>query len=78
MGSLYQRGKIWWIKYYHRGNALRESSKSESKMVARSLLALREGEIAEGKVPGLVFERVKYKELRDLIITDYTLSLIHI
>lgn len=74
MGSLYQRGKVWWIKYYHRGKPIRESTKSESKMVARSLLALREGDIAEGKVPGLVYERVKYKELRDLIITDYTIN----
>jgi integrase len=74
MGSVYQRGKVWWIKYYHRGKAIRESCKTESKMVARSLLALREGEIAEGKIPGLVYERVKYKELRDLIITDYTIN----
>lgn len=74
MGSLYQRGKIWWIKYYHHGKPERESSKSESKMVADRLLKKREGEIVEGKIPSLVYERVKYKELRDLIITDYTIN----
>jgi len=32
---------IWWIAYYHRGKEYRESSHSESEVVARRLLAKR-------------------------------------
>lgn len=74
MGSIYQRGNIWWIKYYHRGKSFRESSKSESKMIASYLLKQREGEIAEGRIPSLVYERTKYSDLRELILTDYTIN----
>ena len=74
MGSLYQRGNIWWIKYYHRGKSYRESSKSESKMIASYLLKQREGEITEGKVPSLVYERTRFKDLSKLILDDYRLN----
>lgn len=43
-------------------------------MVGRSLLALREGEIAEGKVPSLVYERTKFKDLKKLILDDYKIN----
>jgi hypothetical protein len=26
MGSLYQRGEIWWVKYYENGHPRREST----------------------------------------------------
>lgn len=74
MGSIYQRGKIWWIKYYHRGKPYRESSHSTSKMVAKYLLAQREGEIVEGKTPGLVYEKTKFKDLRKLLLDNYELN----
>lgn len=74
MGSLYQRGKIWWIKYYQRGKPIRESSKSESKMVANRLLKKREGEIVEGKIPSLVYERTKFEDLKKLILEDYKIN----
>ena len=38
MGMIYQRGNIWWIKYYRNGKYYRESSKSNKKMVAKKLL----------------------------------------
>lgn len=74
MGSVYQRGSIWWIKYYHRGRSYRESTHSTSKMVAKYFLAQREGEIVEGKTPGLVYERTKFKDLKKLILDDYRLN----
>jgi hypothetical protein len=33
MGSIYQRGKIFWIKYYRNGTRSPESSKSTTKAV---------------------------------------------
>jgi len=74
MGMLYQRGKIWWLKYYKSGKPFYESSESEKKMVAKKLLELREGEIAQGKMPGILFEKIKYNELADDFLTDYRIN----
>ena len=74
MGFVYKRGKIWWIKYADHGKALCESSKSESKMVASSLLKQREGEIAQGKIPGVYFDRIKFDELAEDYLRDYRIN----
>lgn len=75
MGSLYERGKVWWLKYSDRnGKVIRESSKSTKKMVARRLLERREGEIAEGKLPGFFFERITYDQLADDLENDYRIN----
>jgi hypothetical protein len=42
--------------------------------VAKRLLKLREGEISQGKLPGLCFERVKIDELFDDLLTDYRIN----
>ncbi len=55
MGTIYKRGKTYWIKYYQNGKPLFESSKSHLKMVARELLKQREGDISQGKIPGIYF-----------------------
>ena len=60
MGSIYKRGNKYWIKYYRRGRAFRESSGSDKKMVATNFLKLREGEIAQGKMPSVSFEKVTF------------------
>ena len=74
MGSLYRRGNVWWVKYYRNGKAYRESAKSTKKMLAKKLLNRREGEIAQGKVPGILFERVTFDELADEYIMDYRIN----
>ncbi|MGA2401371.1 MAG: site-specific integrase [Syntrophobacteraceae bacterium] len=74
MGILYQRGSIWWLKYYKNSKPYYESSKSEKKMVAKKLLERREGEIAQGKLPGVIFEKVKYDELAGDFLTDYRIN----
>ncbi len=63
MGMIYKRGNVWWIKYYRNGKSFRESSKSSKKMVAKRLLDRREGNIAQGKAPGIHFEKVSFDEL---------------
>lgn len=74
MGMAYQRGSIWWIKYYRNGKSIRESSNSKSKMVADRLLKRREGEIAQGKIPGAFFEKTTFDQLADGIIQDYKIN----
>lgn len=74
MGSLYKRGNIWWVKYYRNGKPYRESSGTTKKMVAKKLLDRREGDIAEGKVPGIIFEKVTFEELAEEFITDYRIN----
>jgi len=74
MGSLYRRGNVWWVKYYRNGKAYRESSKSTKKMVAKKLLDRREGDIALGNMPAILFERVTFDELADEFIMDYRIN----
>ena len=74
MGMTYQRGDIWWIKYYRNGKSIRESSKSKSKMVADKILKRREGEIAQGQTPGVFFEKITFDQLADGIIQDYKIN----
>jgi integrase len=69
MGTIYQRGRIWWIKYYRNGKSFRESSKSHSASDAKRLLRRREGEIATGEF--LAAERVCFEELAEDFLNDY-------
>jgi len=74
MGSLYQRGNTWWIKYYRQGKCFRESSESTKKMVAKKLLARKEGDIAKGKIPGVQFDKVIFEDLADNFLKDYEIN----
>jgi integrase len=74
MGSIYKRSNVLWIKYSKNGKPYFESTKSDKMMVATKLLKLREGEIAQGKIPGVCFERVKFSELAEDFLTDYRIN----
>ena len=74
MGTIYKRGKTYWIKYYKDGKPFFESSKSKTKMVARELLKQREGDISQGKIPGFYFERVTFEELAEDFLRDYEIN----
>jgi integrase len=74
MGSIYLRGKTYWIKYYRNGKPYRESSKSTRKAIADRLLKQREGDIANGKMPGVVYDRVRFEGLVEAIFTDYKVN----
>ena len=43
-------------------------------MVARELLKKREGDVAQGKLPGVHFEKVTFDELAEGLISDYELN----
>lgn len=74
MGSIFKRGNVYWIKYYRNGKPYRESTKSKKESDAKRLLKKREGEIANGKLPGIYFDRVHFDELAEDFIRDYELN----
>jgi integrase len=65
---------IWWIKYYRNGKPYRESTKSAKESDAKRLLRRREGDIANGKLPGIYFDKVVFDELKADLITDYEIN----
>lgn len=74
MGMIYKRGKAYWIKYYRNGKPYRESTRSTKEADAKRLLKKREGEISEGKLPGLYFDRIRFDELSEDFLTDYRIN----
>jgi integrase len=74
MGSIYKRGAVFWIQYYRNGKPYRESTKSKKESDAKKLLRLREGELAQGKLPSITFERVKFDELAEDFLRDYRIN----
>jgi len=74
MGSIYKRGKTYWIKYYRNGKPYRESVQSVKEADAKRLLKKREGEISAGKLPGIYFDKVRFDELAEDFLTDYRIN----
>jgi integrase len=70
-GTIYQRNKVWWIKYYAKGRPVYESSRSVRAEDAERLLRKRLGEIATGAFRGIAVERTTLDELFDLVVADY-------
>jgi len=67
---IYKRGNIFWIKYYRNGKPYCESSHSKKESAAKTLLKSREGQIADGKFPGLRVEKILFDELAQLRLKD--------
>ena len=76
MGSIFRRkdSKFYWIKYYKNGKSFSESVKSDKLEVAKRLLKSREGEISQGKVPGICYERVRFDDLVSDYLSDYRIN----
>ena len=73
-GRIYQRGAIYWIEYWHRGQQFRESSGSGREGVAAKLLKKRLQEIGRGRFVGPSEERVLLTDLLDGLTVDYELN----
>jgi integrase len=73
-GHVYQRGKVWWIKYRVSGEPVYESSGSEKESDARRLLKKRLGEIVIGRFVGPDAERVTIRELAEDYLNDYRVN----
>ena len=74
MGSIYKRGNIYWIKYYRFGKPYRESTQSKKESDAKRLLKKREGEISDGKLPGVHFDKVRFDELAEDHLMDLEIN----
>lgn len=73
-GSVYQRGRIWWIQYWKTGIPYAESSKSSDKAEAERLLCQRLGERATDRLQGTASRKITIAQLCDLVIEDYKIS----
>ena len=74
MGSIYKRGLVYWIKYYQNGKPYRESTKSKKESDAKRLLKKREGEISQGKLPGIYFDKIIFDNLSEDFLRDYRVN----
>jgi integrase len=74
MGRIFQRGRLWWVAYHHRGVEHRESSGSLAEPDAIRLLKRRLGESALGQVSGWAAARVTLRQLLDLVEADYRVN----
>src|SRR5947207_3790481 len=71
LGSVYQRGDTWWIKFYVDGKAKRESSGSEKQSKAVALLKQRLEELSAGRyVPDA--GKVTLADLLTMLAADAT------
>jgi hypothetical protein len=73
-GSVFQRGAVWWVKYYRNGKAYRESSGSDKESDARKLLRKRQGEIALDRFIGPESERITVRDLSEAFLNDYRVN----
>src|SRR5262245_17521990 len=73
-GSVFLRGRIWWLKYPRNGEFVSESSKSEKEADARKLLKKRFGEIESGRFIGPQAEKVRLADLADDVVRDYKIN----
>lgn len=76
MGTIYRRkaSKVLWIKYSRNGKPFYESSHSDKFAVAKRLLQRREGEISKGELPGICFDKVRFDELAEDLLSDYRIN----
>jgi integrase len=74
MGMIYKRGQTFWIKYYRNGKPYYESARTKRESEAKRLLRLKEGQIAEGKFPGLKVQKITFDELAKDFLNDYKIN----
>lgn len=74
MGCIYKRGKTFWIKYYRSGKPYLESTHTDQEAEAERLLKIREGEIAQGGIPGIYYDRIRFDEIAEDLLTDYEVN----
>jgi integrase len=74
MGSLYQRGEIWWVKYYENGRPRRESTGTTKETEARRFLKEREGRVATGQPILQRADRIRYEEVAQDLRQHYHMT----
>ena len=74
MGMTYQRGAVWWVKYYRNGRPITESSGSTKEGDAIQLLKIREGDIAHGLPVNPKLNRIRFDEAAEDLKTEYAVN----
>ncbi len=62
-GSVYRRGRSFWLSYYRDGQRIREPVRTKDSAEARRLLNQKLGRIAEGTFTGPEADRVTFEQL---------------
>ena len=70
----YQRGAVWWVKYYRNGHAMRESTGSSKESDAIRLLKIREGDIERGLPVNPKLNRIRFDEAAKDLKTEYAVN----
>lgn len=73
-GTIYLRGRIWWVQYYRGGKKIRESSGSTNRADAVRLLRVRLAQVRLGLLPELAEKRAKFEDIIELERRDYILN----
>jgi integrase len=74
MGSVYRRGRIWWIAYCRNGRQFCESTHTDDYESARDQLRKTEGDIARGLPVTPHMSRILFQELARDLVLDYTVN----
>ena len=69
-GSVYLRGKTWWMTYYVNGKQVWESAKTKDKAAARQKLQEKIGQRAEGRLV-VGADRVTFEVLIQMVKDEY-------
>lgn len=73
-GSVFQRGRVWWVAYYIAGELVRESSRSPNKAAAVRFLRRRLGELGAGTYTGPSAEKVRFEDLAAMLRAAYAVE----
>src|SRR5688572_2253932 len=69
--GLYQRGTIWWMKYYVNGHPVRESTCTDRLTDAKRMLDERKGRAAVGLAMPRRVDRIRYEDIAADLRTHY-------
>jgi integrase len=73
-GRLFQRGGVWWIAYYHRGQEIRESAKTPSQKKAEKLLDQRLRKAGTPDFIGPVADRLTFDDVAQMYLDDFRVN----
>ena len=60
--ALYKRAHVWWMSFTYRGKNYRRSTETDDLKKAKIIFAKVMGEIAQGKLPGVYFDKVSFDD----------------
>jgi integrase len=73
-GSVFKRGRIFYVQYYRHGKCFQESSHSENERDARRLLKQRLAEAASPKFVGPSEQRFMYSDMEKGLVDDWRIK----